>query len=198
MFKMKKGCEVPFPERITEEFEVSERKILANIDVEKVGAIMKDFIDMHDEPLFLILEIPTNAFHEPKNENGKADCLHKDVYYLDGCSQDEAKKILSNYGELLINDGLCTFGFGGHYSNDEMLFGKYNVMTVFCKNFDAAIALFEKYGIKQTELLVTAWETFSQDNGGVSNKVTIDGVDIYAVVEKLKEKGLYFADRREN
>ena len=37
-------------------------------------------------------------------------------------------------GDLMINDGLCSFGFGCHESNDEIMFGKYNVTTIFSRN----------------------------------------------------------------
>ena len=33
---------------------------------------------------------------EPKDEAGKLTARHKDVYYIDGCSQNEIKSILSD------------------------------------------------------------------------------------------------------
>ena len=197
MFKFKTGCEVPFGERIKEGFEMLDGKIRANVSAEKVSKMMTDFIDMHDEPLFMILEVPTNEHEESKCENGRIEKFHRDVYYLDGCSQDRAKAILDEFGELLINDGLCTFGFGGHYSNDEIIFGKYNVMTVFAKDTETNKAVFEKNEVERAEVLVTAWETFSSEHCGISHKNTINGEDVYTIIDKLKEKGLYFAERRE-
>lgn len=34
-------------------------------------------------------------------------------------------------GELLVNDGLCSFGFGGHNSNNEIMVGKYNLISIY-------------------------------------------------------------------
>lgn len=197
MISLKQGSQIPFPEKIFEQFEVSNNTIYANVSVEKVGNILKDFIRIHNEPLFLILEIPTNEKDEQRNENGEIEISHKDVYYLDGCSQEEAVDILNRYGTLLIHDGLTTFGFGGHNSNDEILFGKYNIMTVFSKDINGYIGFFKNYNFEQVDSLVTAWDTFSEETYGTSTAITVDDTDIYAIPELLKEQGMYFAERRE-
>lgn len=198
MIELKQGSQIPFPEKIFEQFEVSGNTIQANVSVEKVENILKDFIETHDEPLFLILEIPTNEKDEQQNENGNIDVLHKDVYYLDGCSQEDAIGILHQYGALLIHDGLAAFGFGGHNSGDEILFGKYNIMTVFSEKINDYIDFFRKYNFEQVDSLVTAWDTFSEKTYGTSTAITVDGKSIYEIPELLKERGLYFAERRED
>lgn len=46
---------------------------------------------------------------------------YKDIYYIDGCLRDDCLVLLDRYGELVINDGVSKYGFGGHMSYDEMM-----------------------------------------------------------------------------
>lgn len=198
MLKMKKCCSVPFPEKLSEQYEIQENRIVANVGTDKIMNMMLEFIDMHDEWLFFILELPTNWNDEPKDENGELMGRHKDVYYIDGCSQEKAKSILYDIGDLLIDDGRNCFGFGGHESKEEILLDKYNVMTVYTKNPEKYEPFLEKYNITKTGDLVTAWDTFSKEYGGESGIYELDGKDIYSVPEDYKKYGMYFAERREN
>ena len=44
---------------------------------------------MHDEPLFFILELPVTCDRENPVAPGILEETHKDVYYIDGCSQED-------------------------------------------------------------------------------------------------------------
>lgn len=61
---------------------VGDNIITANIGRENVKDIIKDFIDMHDEPFFFILEISTNEKDESMNVDGEIEIFHNDVYIL--------------------------------------------------------------------------------------------------------------------
>lgn len=41
---------------------------------------------------------------------------------------------MERYGELLINDGISKFGFGGHKSQDGIMLDKYNVVAIYSQN----------------------------------------------------------------
>ena len=41
---------------------------------------------------------------------------------------------MKTYGTLLINDGVCRFGFGGNESGDELYVQSYKVMSIYCSN----------------------------------------------------------------
>ena len=58
--------------------------------------------------------------------------------------------------------------------------------------------LFENLDIPYTAELNTAWDYFTDETPGDSFALTFDGVDIYGLVEHLKQYGLYFAERRED
>lgn len=198
MLKMKKCCSVPFPEKLSEQYEVKENMIIANVGTDKIMEMLLEFIDMHDEWLFFILEIPTNWNDEPKTESGELITRHKDIYYIDGCNRTKAKSILADAGALLIEDGMSCFGFGGHESKEEILFGRYNVMTIFTRNPEKYGAFFENRNITRTDALLTAWQTFSDENYGECELYKIDDRDIYSIPEDYKKYGMYLAERRED
>lgn len=195
MFNFKKGCKVPFPEKILEEYEETEYGYIANVSSEKIIDVLKDFVCLQDELIFFFLELPTNLADEPEKENDKATNFHKDIYYMDSLSKEETFSFLDKVGELLANDGLCKFGFGSQ-NNDEIMVGKYNVITICCNEKNSYGNLFHKNNIKRTENLVTAWDTFSREYPGRSEKIEINGKDVYSIVEDFKNWGIYFAERR--
>ena len=85
--KLKAGCKVPFPEKLYEGYAVTESGIIiANVSVDKIEEIMQQFIVMHDVPLYFFLEVPANQDDETEVAPGIVNVLHKDVYYMDGCS----------------------------------------------------------------------------------------------------------------
>ena len=197
MLKMKKGCKVPFPEKLFEAYKIEENSITANIDTDKIEELIRNFIVTNDEPQFFILELPSNFDSETASEDGITDILHKDIYYIDGCTKDMALAILIKAGELLINDGLCSFGFGCHKSGDEIMFGKYNIMTIFSHNIAQYERFLERYNVSKTDNLITAWDTFSYNHPGVSERYKSKGKTVFDIPETFKDWGIYFAERRE-
>lgn len=197
MLKMRQGCKVPFPEKLSEGYIYREPVFYANVDADKLEALLAQFINLHDEPLFFILELPCKQDDETEIRSGVAEAFHKDVYYIDGCSQKEALNILHRTAAIMINDGLCHFGFGGHLSHDEIMVEKYNVLKVYTHNQDTYEGLFEQHRIPPVDVLVTAWETFSRDTPGEAVRVDTDGKSIYDIPEMLQDFRIYLAERRE-
>ncbi len=195
--KLKIGSKVEFDSELYEGFQLEGNSIIANVSADKVNAVMRHFIAMHEEPLFFILELPTNQNDETETAPGVIETFHKDIYYIDGCSQAEALAIMSRVGNLLLHDGLSAFGYGCHESGDEIMFGKYNVLTIFSKHIKQYHDFFEKHDIEKTEHLITAWDTFSDDHPGISETYESNGKRVYDIPEQFKEWGIYFAERRE-
>lgn len=198
MLKMKKGSAVPFPEKLYEAYEVRENSIAANVGADKIEEIIHHFIVAHDEPLFFILELPTNLNDEELTADGNIDTLHMDVYYIDGCSKDEALTVLLRAGDILINDGISSFGYGCHESGDEIMFGKYNVMTIFSRNIAMFEPFLKEHGVPKTDVLVTAWDTFSPEHPGNSERYELNGMTVFDIPEMFKDWGIYLAERRED
>ena len=197
MLKFKKGCKVPFPEKLFEGYTYTAPCFTANVDADKMEKLLESFIELHREPLFFILELPTNQADETEIRPGVVAALHKDVYYLDGCTQAQALQLLHQFADLLINDGGCAFGFGGHQTQDEIMVGKYNVVSLFTQNAKMYAGFFEKHGIFKTENLQTAWDTFSQAFPGRAECIETGGKTVYDLPDLLASQGLYFAERRE-
>ena len=197
MLILRTGCKVPFPEKLSEEYMLADNQIVANISADKIRAVMEHFICIHNEPIFFILELPSRQDDETEIEQGIVEKLHKDVYYIDGCTQEDALTILLRVGDLMINDGLCSFGFGCHESADEIMFGKYNVTTIFSRQIERYIDFMAEHDIPKTDELVTAWDTFSEEYPGVSERVETDGRDVYSIPDQFADWGIYKAEQRE-
>ena len=196
MLSMKKGSKVRDCMLLEEQYQVTEYGFLSNVNEHKIKEIIRNFILMQKVPIFFILELPTNEIEERRLRKNDTDSFHTDVYYLDGLNANEAIDLLNQYGELLVQDGISSFGFGAHDSSAEIMASKYNVVTVYTKKLDTYKDFFEKCSIPRVEHCVTAWDTFTENCPGESLCVEIDGKTVFSLPEELKKRGLYFAERR--
>lgn len=197
MLKLGKGYKIYEPERLNEAYEISnDVSIMANVNVEKIAEVFQHFIAIHEEPLFFILELPITSDREELIAPGVLEETHKDVYYIDACTQEECLVLLERYGELLINDGMNRFGFGCHESGDEIMLDKYNVVTIYSRTLSKYNVFFEAHKIDRVNQLVTAWDTFSNDTPGQAECYDWDGKSVYDLPDDLKEWGIYLAETR--
>lgn len=197
MLHMVKGCKVHDPSLLHEGYEWDGKYFSANVHAEKIEAVMEHFITLQDGPVFLILEIPTNATDEVEIEPGVFAALHMDVYYLDGLTKESAVSLLHTFGPLFIHDGMCKFGFGAHSGNNEIILDSYNVVTIYTKTPEQYDGMFESHGIPQVSELKTAWIFFTQGTPGECRNIPYREKDIYDIADYLRQFGLYFAERRE-
>jgi len=197
MLEMIKGCRIHDPSLLDEGYQSTETGYAANVNAGKIGGLIEDFIHLQTDRVFLILEVPTNQKDEEEIAPGIVAALHMDVYYLDGLRQEDAIQLLRDFGELFIQDGMIRFGFGSHGGNNEILLDFYNVVTIYTKTPEQYAGMFERHGISRVPELKTAWDLFTHSTPGECSKITVDGRDIYEIVEHLKQYGLYFAERRE-
>ena len=199
MLELKECCKVPFPEKLFEEYEIKDTFIRANVNASKVLEMMKRFIHMHNEPLFFILEFPSKV-EDGMTEEKMIYCAGdaRDVYFVDGMNAERATQIVDALGNFLVKDGLNLFGIGGHESHEEILFGQYNVMTIYTKNAEAYSDFMHSFGIKKTDSLVTAWNTFDPENPGECERYVSKetGKTIYDIPEAYKEYGMYLYETR--
>ena len=197
MLNLVKGHRVSLVENLFESFtKLTEHHLMANVHAEKILEVFQQFIVIHDEPLFFILELPVSIDREKEIAKNIINELHKDVYYIDNCSREECLVLLIRYGDLLVNDGLSKFGFGGHKSHDEIMLDSYNVVTIYSKELSKFYDFFEPHNIQFVEELVTAWETFSETSPGISEIYESNGKTVYDLPEELAEWGIYLAETR--
>ena len=197
MLNLVKGHRVSLVENLFESFtKLTEHHLMANVHSEKILEVFQHFIAIHDEPLFFILELPVSIDREKVIAKNIIKESHKDVYYIDGCSREECLALLIRYGDLLVNDGLSKFGFGGHKSHDEIMLDSYNVVTIYSKELSKFNDFFEPHNIQFVEELVTAWKTFSKTSPGISEIYESNGKTVYDLPEELAEWGIYLAETR--
>ena len=197
MLNLVKGHRVSLVENLFESFtKLTEHHLMANVHAEKILEVFQHFIVIHDEPLFFILELPVSIDREKVIAKNIIKESHKDVYYIDGCSREECLALLIRYGDLLVNDGLSKFGFGGHKSHDEIMLDSYNVVTIYSKELSKFNDFFEAHNIQFVEELVTAWKTFSKTSPGISEIYESNGKTVYDLPEELAEWGIYLAETR--
>ena len=197
MLNLVKGHQVSLVENLFESFtKLTEHHLMANVHAEKILEVFQHFIVIHDEPLFFILELPVSIDREKVVAKNIIKESHKDVYYIDGCSREECLALLIRYGDLLVNDGLSKFGFGGHKSHDEIMLDSYNVVTIYSKELSKFNDFFEPHNIQFVEELVTAWKTFSKTSPGISELYESNGKTVYDLPEELAEWGIYLAETR--
>ena len=197
MLNLVKGHQVSLVENLFESFtKLTEHHLMANVHAEKILEVFQHFIVIHDEPLFFILELPVSIDREKVIAKNIIKESHKDVYYIDGCSREECLALLIRYGDLLVNDGLSKFGFGGHKSHDEIMLDSYNVVTIYSKELSKFNDFFEPHNIQFVEELVTAWKTFSKTSPGISEIYESNGKTVYDLPEELAEWGIYLAETR--
>ena len=197
MLNLVKGHRVTLVENLFESFtKLTEHHLMANVHSEKILEVFQHFIAIHDEPLFFILELPVSIDREKVIAKNIIKESHKDVYYIDGCSREECLALLIRYGDLLVNDGLSKFGFGGHKSHDEIMLDSYNVVTIYSKELSKFNDFFEPHNIQFVEELVTAWKTFSKTTPVISEIYESNGKTVYDLPTELAEWGIYLAETR--
>lgn len=197
MLNLVKGHQVSLVENLFESFtKLTEHHLMANVHAEKILEVFQHFIVIHDEPLFFILELPVSIDREKVVAKNIIKESHKDFYYIDGCSREECLALLIRYGDLLVNDGLSKFGFGGHKSHDEIMLDSYNVVTIYSKELSKFNDFFEPHNIQFVEELVTAWGTFSKTSPGISEIYESNGKTVYDLPVELAEWGIYLVETR--
>ena len=197
MLNLVKGHRVTLVENLFESFtKLTEHHLMANVHSEKILEVFQHFIAIHDEPLFFILELPVSIDREKEIAKNIINDSHMDVYYIDNCSIEECLVLLIRYGDLLVNDGLSKFGFGGHKSHDEIMLDSYNVVTIYSKELSKFNDFFEPHNIQFVEELVTAWKTFSKTSPGISEIYECNGKTVYDLPEELAEWRIYLAETR--
>lgn len=192
MFQTAPGVTIPFPDKIQEQFQVYEGKsIYANISFEKLRPILTEFYHSLPEPLFFVLQLPLSIHEERKLKD--SNTFHQEVCYLDGQTKSQIDDIIEKYGQILLEDGMSQFAVASHVNNEEIFIQKYKLTAFYSSSPRRFIPFLQRYGLTETDNLITVWNTFSQETPCECRRVSINGFDVYDVAEQLKKQGLYRA-----
>ena len=176
MFQTAAGVTVPFPEKLSEQYELDGNTITANLSFEKLSDFVHSFYAELDEPLFL-------AIHP--------DAESDEVWYLDGMTKKQLTMILDGYGELLYQDGLSAFAIGSLTTEEELFVQKYKVLSIYRETAKRFVPRLKKYGMEPTGHLVTAWDTFSEEKPGAAERLEIAGQTVPDMIKELCKIGMY-------
>ena len=103
---------------------------------------------------------------------------------------------MERYGELLINDGISKFGFGGHKSQDGIMLDKYNLVAIYSQNLSEYEDFYDAHDIQKADNLITALDTFTRETPGQSERCDCNGKSVYNLPEVLKEWEIYLSETR--
>lgn len=204
-FQLALGVTVPHLTGIEQAYQVRQDKnytvFTVNISHQNLEPILLSLVSLVAVPGFFILEMPTHQDVEQQLRKNDEDPFHKDVYYLDGQEIEGFKQLWGAARDLLLDDGMVTFGFGSHPNCtdgqfDEVFVGKYKILTIYSNNPDKFSQALADLGVPQVEKLKTVWDNFSEENPGRAERIEINGKDIYDLAESLKDNGLYFKEHR--
>lgn len=171
--------------------------ITALLGAKKLPDFIRGFVEAMCEPIFFFLELPCTADEEKVLREKDGREFHYRLYYLDNCTKPVIRAILKTYGSMLINDGICRFGFGGNESGDELYVQSYKVMSIYCSNSELerrTAGLLKECGAQKQKKLLTPWDLLSPDNPGTCVRAEEDGISAYDIPELLAEAGMYFAE----
>lgn len=155
----------------------------ALLSAEKIEAFLRGFTELIPEPIFFFLELPVSGSDD-----------EFELYYLDNCTAPVISTLISEYGNILINDGLCRFGFGGNESGDEVYVQRYKVMSIYSPDksrLKKAVSLLEGLKAERQEELTTPWEIISESNPAVCASIEEDEISVFDLPEMLSKAGMY-------
>lgn len=197
MFQTAPGISIPFGEKIREQFQVYDNQLVrANISFEKLKPLVMEFYRNLPKLLFFVLQLPLTIQEERRD--GTDTTLHQEVCYLDGQAREQIYAILNSYGEILLPDGLSQFAIASHTSHEEIFIQRYKLMDLYSATPRRFVPLLQRYGVTETDHLLTVWDTFSPETPGQCRLISIEEQDVYKIAEQLKKKGMYRAKIIEN
>ncbi len=197
-FTLPDGIDIPDVSGLKNAYSVTgEGTFSALLSADVLEDFISAFTELIPEPIFFFLELPCSAEEEKELRKSESDPFHYKLYYLDNCTRPVIRALIKDYGSMLVNDGICRFGFGGNTSGDELYVQSYKVMSLYCSDNGRAKkteSLLKSFGAEKAEELVTPWDIVSKDNPGTCVRAEEDGISPYDLPEMFKKAGMYYAE----
>ncbi|MDE6149059.1 MAG: hypothetical protein K2F81_03055 [Ruminococcus sp.] len=192
-FKLVQGVDADNIENVHSAYSIDENGIYSVLSAEIYEEAVSKLVEKLVEPVFFFLEIPCSAEEEKILRKSKSDPYHYNIYYLDNCTIPVADAIMKRYGELLVNDGVCRFGFGSHNNEEEIYCKSYQTVSVY-GNIKKFKAVLDEMNIPCEAEIKTIWDVLSSENTGTCSTVEINGETVNDIAVNLKLEGMYLAD----
>ncbi|MBI5266892.1 MAG: hypothetical protein HY851_06630 [candidate division Zixibacteria bacterium] len=196
-FKLADGCIVPDMTGIEEGYgirtnDAGEYWITVNVSAENIEDIFLGLSALVSEPTFGIVEVPTHRSYEEELSIENSEHFHKDTYFRDNTGVEDLKMLLNLNADLFIHDGILKFGFACKKSRDEVYVGKYKVFRIFTNDARKYVQYLRGRGFSYREPLRTVWDNFTNERPGECHRLTRNGEDAFALVDRLVGEGFLF------
>lgn len=189
--KFAKCYEVFNEQQINESYQIDGDKIVSNIETENIKRIVKEFVQNIQFPIFFFMEVPCTKQEEDELNRSNKITLHKKIYYLDYCPKEFADEIIEKDLDVLLNCGMCEFGFGS-INNDEIYICKYNIVNFYSENnINKYKQILDKNNIPQTNNITTVWDTLTPAHPARTNSLEINGVQCKDLIAKYVNNGMH-------
>ncbi len=203
IFKIVEGIKVDNLSGIFESYSIEKSPkgystITINISAQNIIPIFKQLAQNVKELGFLLIEVGTHQDIEKTLRKSDHDPFHKDVYYLDGMKWKDAEKIINQYEHQFSQDGLVNFGFGSHSGYDEVYVSSYKVFYIYANEPEKYLKALNRLKIPKVDRVKTVWSNFNHKSPGRRLALSNCKPTIWGIIERLKERGLYLAERRED
>lgn len=201
-FRLARGVTVTDLSGVSEGFECSvpvgrdHSFLRVNVSAERIADVFLDLAALVDTPGFFVIGIPASRPVEQELHDPARPALHRDFHYLDGIDGDRLRSVFERYRELLVEDGMVTFGFGSHSGLDEVHVARYKVFEILSTKPAKYVERLIELGYPRRERLRTVRHTFTPTTPGRLERISIDGRSAFDMVVELEREGLYFGTRR--
>ncbi|MCD7808778.1 MAG: hypothetical protein LUH02_05490 [Erysipelotrichaceae bacterium] len=189
MFDLIKGAKIENYNELKEAYRLQRKNhIEAVVETHHIMTLIEQFIRrLENETFFIFIEVPTLLDDEEKYDDGYS---HKDVYFMKRLSADEVSGIFYLFEDILLNDGLSSFGVAFDYG--QIGKSKCNMVDVYNRDVANFRDLFEDNDIHEDDQMITPYQLMNENHqGSCFLYEDNDGKCIYDVVESLKGFGLY-------
>lgn len=190
VFQPVRGVEIPCAHLLRQAHEVTAyddemSRVRANVSAENLDALFCRTVATLNAPLCFILELPCVQARELELRKSPDDCYHREVYYIDDLTQEEALGIYDTYSELLVNDGMVYYGIGS-LDAEEIFVGSFKLVSIYTRQYNRMAGLLAEFDVPKVDTLVEARSTFTRDSPGRKSLITVDGKTVYDMLESLK------------
>ena len=170
--KLNAGYKVNGTGLIKESYAIEGETIFIHLEAKHYKDVMLKLCLQLPEPVFFILEIPCDELKEKELRKSNYDPFHKEICYIDGLSHEAIETFFESFGDILVNDGLSTFGFSSHNDQIEVMKDEYNCLRVYASKKEPFINVLTNNKIPLVDNIVLVSDVLSHENPGYCERYT--------------------------
>ncbi len=195
IFKLTEGLSIENTDGVKSSYaKISDSELSCVLSAEKIKPVVLKAVSKIKKPYFFV-EIPCTEEQQAKMSKKGEKGFHLQIFNLE-VTDEVAEAILDRYGDLLINDGLTSFGFCSLETETEVYVMPFQNLTLYNENgtgdFERVMKE-ENIPEVSSDKLITLGSLISKNNPAERVMVEFNGETYFDMIENLKETGLTFA-----